>query len=100
MLKLNILLIASAGGALLIMALLMLVFFDRLEGGMRYLLPIPPLTVAVYVYLVNYVKDQSTEGFQFWALVQDAAFASAFSASVFFAVAIAMAGVISVFSSS
>lgn len=100
MLKLNILLIAAAGGVMVIMAMLMLIFSDRVEGGMRYLLPIPPLTVAVYVYLVNYVKDQSTEDFQFWALAQDAAFASVFSAGVFFAVAILMAVVISVFSSS
>lgn len=62
LLKTNLLTILFAGGLLACIGLGLYLGRDFVAPYMRYILPIPPLAVAAYVFAFNYFKDvnQST----------------------------------------
>lgn len=51
--KPKILLITAAGAAMFIVGMLLLAFTEQVEPYLRFLLPLPPLSVAAYIYLLN-----------------------------------------------
>ena len=62
LLKINLLTILLAGGLLAFIGLGLYLGRELVAPYMRYILPIPPLAVAAYVFTFNYFKDvdQST----------------------------------------
>ena len=52
-LKTNLLAIAGSGLLILLTGILFLVFKDVVSKNMRFLLPIPPLGVAAYIFVFN-----------------------------------------------
>lgn len=61
-LLLNILAILFSGLSLVAAAVGMLLFKDVIRPYFRYLLPIPPISVAVYVFVFNLFKDGGGRG--------------------------------------
>lgn len=57
LLKINLLTILFAGGLLACIGLGLYFGRDGVAPYMRYILPIPPLAVAAYVFTFNYFKD-------------------------------------------
>lgn len=57
LLKINLLTILFAGGLLACIGLGLYLGRDFVAPYMRYILPIPPLAVAAYVFTFNYFKD-------------------------------------------
>lgn len=57
LLKINLLTILFAGGLLACIGLGLYLGRDLVAPYMRYILPIPPLAVAAYVFTFNYFKD-------------------------------------------
>ncbi|MBI5305691.1 MAG: hypothetical protein HY868_26415 [Chloroflexi bacterium] len=53
MLKVNILTITVAGFLMLLTGLLLYLFRSTVSENMRFILPIPPLGVAAYVFVFN-----------------------------------------------
>ena len=54
-LKTNLLLIAMMGGAMLIVGIVLYLLADPVSPYMRFLLPLPPISVAAYIYVQNKV---------------------------------------------
>ena len=61
-LRMNLLLVASMGVGIALMALVLLAFKAQLGGGARFILPVPPLAVAAYVYVVTFAKELPGDG--------------------------------------
>lgn len=59
MLIVNILAIVLSGFVLMIMGILMFVFKDSVTAFIKYLLPIPPISVAAYVFVFNLFKEHN-----------------------------------------
>lgn len=57
LLKINLLTILFAGGLLACIGLGLYLGRDFVAPYLRYILPIPPLAVAAYVFTFNYFKD-------------------------------------------
>ena len=57
LLKINILSIAGIGLLLLVTGLLLYLFKDAVAQYIRFLLPLPPLAVAAYVFVLNVFKN-------------------------------------------
>ena len=55
----NLVIIASMGLAMFLIGLFLYVNASRVAPYMRYLLPIPPIAVAAYIYVLNVVGIQS-----------------------------------------
>lgn len=51
--KRNMLLIVAMGGAMFIVGLALLAFANQVAPYMRHLLPLPPISVAAYIYVLN-----------------------------------------------
>ena len=54
----NLVIIASMGLAMFLIGLFLYVNASRVAPYMRYLLPIPPIAVAAYIYVLNVVGAQ------------------------------------------
>ncbi len=95
MIKLNIILIGSAGFIMFLIAAVMLNFAEQLSGSMRYWLTVPPLGVAAYVYVVNLLKVHASDGQGIVpsALMGDVLMATAIAATIFLLFAALMLGI-------
>ena len=51
----NLIVIASMGFAMFIVGLILYTNTSRVAPSMRYLLPLPPISVAAYIYVLNIV---------------------------------------------
>ena len=51
----NLIVIASMGFAMFIVGLILYTNTSRVAPYMRYLLPLPPISVAAYIYVLNIV---------------------------------------------
>ena len=51
--KPKILLIAALGAAMFVFGMLLVVVTEQVAPYMRYLLPLPPISVAAYIYMLN-----------------------------------------------
>lgn len=49
----KILLITAAGATMFIVGMLLFAFTEQVEPYLRFLLPLPPLSVAAYIYVLN-----------------------------------------------
>ena len=49
----KILLITAMGAAMFIVGMALFAFTEQVEPYMRFLLPLPPLSVAAYIYMLN-----------------------------------------------
>ena len=58
----NLIIIASMGFAMFIVGLILYSNASRIAPYMRYLLPLPPIAVAAYIYVLNVVgaREDST----------------------------------------
>ena len=54
----NLIVIASMGFAMFIVGLILYSNASRVAPYMRYLLPLPPIAVAAYIYVLNVVGAQ------------------------------------------
>ena len=54
----NLIVIASMGFAMFIVGLILYTNASRVAPYMRYLLPLPPIAVAAYIYVLNVVGAQ------------------------------------------
>src|SRR5207247_10305134 len=57
LLKINIISIAVAGFLLLVTGLSLYLFRDLVTKYIRFLLPLPPIGVAAYIFVFNLFKD-------------------------------------------
>ena len=55
----NLIVIASMGFAMFIVGLILYSNASRVAPYMRYLLPLPPIAVAAYIYVLNIVGAES-----------------------------------------
>ena len=53
----NLIVIASMGFAMFIIGLILYSNVSRIAPFMRYLLPLPPIAVAAYIYVLNVVSS-------------------------------------------
>ena len=58
-LKTNLLSIAVAGLLMALTGILLYIFRDELAGNARYVMPIPPLSVASYIFVFNMYQHYS-----------------------------------------
>ena len=86
--KLNMLAIAFAGAMMCLFGAVLFFYFGKLQGLMVYLLPIPPIVVAAYVFVFNLVRTYA-EAFppKPLQMFTDVALATLVSSSVFLLVA-------------
>lgn len=85
-LKTNLLAIAGSGLLILLTGILFLVFKDVVSKNMRFLLPIPPLGVAAYIFVFNmYVHYGGNLPRTTWGTVREIILSIAI-ASIIFAV--------------
>ncbi len=54
----NLIIIASMGFAMFVVGLILYTNATRVAPYMRYLLPLPPIAVAAYIYVLNIVGYQ------------------------------------------
>ena len=59
--KPKILLIAAMGAAMFVVGMVLFAFADRVAPYMRFLLPLPPLSVAGYIYVLNKLAITTTD---------------------------------------
>lgn len=94
---LNILTIILSGLALVIAGVAMLLFREQIMPYFKYLLPIPPISVGVYVFVFNLFKDGGGKEGAAWHLVLlEVVKASLVASFSFFIIAFFMALVIKV----
>ena len=55
----NLIVITSMGFAMFIVGLILYTNATRVAPYMRYLLPLPPISVAAYIYVLNIVGNES-----------------------------------------
>ena len=68
LLKTNILAITAAGFLILLTGLGLYLFKDQITGNIRFFMPIPPIAVGAYIFVVNlfnYYKGKPPEGVAF-----------------------------------
>lgn len=56
-LKINLLAIAGFGLLVTLAGILLYVFRNSASANLRYLLPIPPLSIAAYVFIINLYRQ-------------------------------------------
>ena len=59
----NLIIIASMGFAMFIVGLILYTNASRIAPYMRYLLPLPPISVAAYIYVLNVVGFKGDPAF-------------------------------------
>ena len=57
MLKINLLADAGFGLLVAILGIVMYFFQEILANYMRFLLPIPPISVAAYIFVINFYRE-------------------------------------------
>lgn len=82
-LKINILSIAICGVVMANSGIALLYFKDSLAPYMRYVMPIPPISVAAYVYVFNMYRKDGIESLTLNALLGDALLAALTTAMLF-----------------
>ena len=60
----NLIIIASMGFAMFIVGLILYTNASRIAPYMRYLLPLPPISVAAYIYVLNVVSFKGDPAFK------------------------------------
>ena len=55
--KLHVLTIAALGLLMLVTGLVLYFFRDAISSNMRFFLPIPPIGVASYIFVINLFRD-------------------------------------------
>ncbi len=84
LLKINILSIAGVGFLILVTGLLLYLFKAYIVQYQRFFLPIPPIGVAVYVYVFNLYKNSNGNlQYSTWTTVRDVLYGTAIAALVF-----------------
>ena len=83
LLKINLLTISLIGGLLALVGLAL--YFAHASAGsyVRYLLPLPPVAVAAYVFTFNYFKDV-VQPTTIWGIIKDVFSATLVAMSAFF----------------
>jgi len=89
LLKTNLLTMLIAGGLLAFIGLGLYLGRDFVAPYMRYILPIPPLAVAAYVFAFNYFKDvnQSTK---FETIIREVSNATLVANATFFCLSLVL----------
>jgi hypothetical protein len=83
-LKTNLLAIAVTGLLLLVTGTALYIFRNQIAGNSRYILPIPPLGVAAYVFVFNMYRHYNTNlPLRTWDMVKEIVYSTALAA-VFF----------------
>lgn len=59
MLKLNLLAVVGFGVLVALLGMVLYVFREMLADYIRFILPIPPLSVAAYVFVINFFRQYS-----------------------------------------
>ena len=94
--KPKILLIVALGGAMFILGMVLFVFAEQVAPYMRLLLPLPPISVAAYIYVLNKLnitpEDPTVPGKR-RALLADVLTETAVGVIVFLALSLLMLGV-------
>jgi hypothetical protein len=83
LLKTNLLTISLIGGLLALLGLALYFVHASVASYVRYLLPLPPVAVAAYVFAFNYFKDvvQPTTS---WGIIKEVFSATLVAMSAFF----------------
>ncbi len=86
LLKLNILSIAVSGLLMLLLGLCLYLFKDVVSKNIRFFLPIPPISVAAYVFVYNLFRfyNGNLPG-NLWDTIGEVIYATAISTIVFLA---------------
>ena len=89
LLKTNLLTMLIAGGLLAFIGLGLYLGRDFIAPYIRYILPIPPLAVAAYVFAFNYFKDvnQSTK---FETIIREVSNATLVANATFFCLSLVL----------
>lgn len=95
--KPKILLIAALGAAMFVFGMVLVVLTDQVAPYTRYLLPLPPISVAAYIYMLNKLlitPDDPTVSGERKALAKDALTQILVGTLVFLLLSIMMVGVL------
>jgi hypothetical protein len=85
LLKVNVLLIIVSGLWTLLMGILLYCFREMAAKYIRFLLPIPPIGVAAYIFVFSLFRDANGElPGNVWLALRELATATAVAALVFF----------------
>ena len=83
-LKLNLITIAGSGLLMLMAGIVLYLFKDRISSNLRFLMPIPPLGVAAYVFVFNMFKEYNGNlPVERWKIVSEVLYSTIFSAIFF-----------------
>ena len=83
-LKINLLAIAGSGVLMLLSGGFLYIFKEQVSSSVRFLLPIPPLGVAAYVFVFNMFKHYNGDlSGKPLALAREVLYSTAISAIVF-----------------
>lgn len=89
LLKTNLLTMFIAGGLLACIGLGLYLGRDFVAPYMRYILPIPPLAVAAYVFAFNYFKDV-TQSTKFETIIREVSSATLVANATFFCLSLVL----------
>lgn len=87
LLKTNLLIIFLAGGLLAIIGLGLYLGRELVASYMRYILPLPPLAVAAYVFTFNYFKDVN-QATRFETIIREVSSATLVANAAFFSLSL------------
>jgi hypothetical protein len=83
LLKINLLTISLIGGLLALVGLALYFAHASVASYVRYLLPLPPVAVAAYVFTFNYFKDV-VQPTTIWGIIKEVFSATLVAMSAFF----------------